>query len=100
MARMDSVLDYITALFVIALAPAIFEEILFRSTIQPLFIGWTKNVWVGIIITSIFFGKIILIWQSQHLVINFCKIFFKRIYRFYSVIQICFIKAFLYIRNP
>jgi membrane protease YdiL (CAAX protease family) len=58
MARMDSVLDYITALFVMALAPAIFEELLFRSTVQPLFIGWTKNVWVGIIITSIFFSAI------------------------------------------
>jgi membrane protease YdiL (CAAX protease family) len=58
MARMDSVLDYITALFVMALAPAIFEEILFRSTMQPLFIGWTKNVWVGIIITSVLFSAI------------------------------------------
>ncbi len=58
MARMDSVLDYVTALFVMALAPAIFEEILFRSTIQPLFIGWTKNVWVGIIITSVLFSAI------------------------------------------
>ena len=35
-----------------------FEELLFRSTVQPLFIGWTKNVWVGIIITSIFFSAI------------------------------------------
>ncbi len=58
MARMDSVLDYVTALFVMALAPAIFEEILFRSTIQPLFIGWTKNVWVGIITTSVLFSAI------------------------------------------
>ncbi|MEY4381963.1 MAG: hypothetical protein RJA92_1343 [Bacteroidota bacterium] len=58
MAHMNSVLDYITALFVMALAPAIFEELLFRSTMQPLFIGWTKNVWVGILITSIFFSAI------------------------------------------
>ena len=58
MARMNSVQDYIAALFVMALAPAIFEEILFRSTVQPLFIGWTKNVWIGIIITSIFFSAI------------------------------------------
>ena len=58
MARMNSVQEYITALLVMALAPAIFEEILFRSTLQPLFIGWTKNVWVGIIITSIFFSAI------------------------------------------
>ncbi len=58
MARMDNVLDYVTALFVMALAPAIFEEILFRSTMQPLFIGWTKNVWVGIIITSVLFSAI------------------------------------------
>jgi len=58
MARMDSVLDYISALIVMALAPAIFEEILFRSTIQPLFTGWTKNVWAGIILTSVFFSAI------------------------------------------
>ena len=58
MARMNSLLDYLTALFVMALAPAIFEELLFRSTVQPLFIGWTKNVWAGIIITSIFFSAI------------------------------------------
>jgi membrane protease YdiL (CAAX protease family) len=58
MARMDSVLDYISTLIVMALAPAIFEEILFRSTIQPLFIGWTKNVWAGIILTSILFSAI------------------------------------------
>jgi membrane protease YdiL (CAAX protease family) len=58
MAQMNSVQDYIAALFVMALAPAIFEEILFRSTVQPIFIGWTKNVWVGIIITSIFFSAI------------------------------------------
>jgi len=58
MAHINNVIDYLTALVVMALAPAIFEEILFRSTIQPLFIGWTKNVWVGIIITSVFFSAI------------------------------------------
>ncbi|MFZ9213616.1 MAG: hypothetical protein ACO21S_00435, partial [Sediminibacterium sp.] len=59
MARMDSVLDYITALFVMALAPAIFEEILFRSTMQPLFIGWTKNIWLSILMHFLNNGLIV-----------------------------------------
>ncbi len=58
MARIENVGDYIFALIVIALAPAIFEEILFRGALQQLMVKWTRNVWVGIIITSIIFSAI------------------------------------------
>jgi membrane protease YdiL (CAAX protease family) len=45
-------------MLVMALAPAIFEEVLFRGSFQQVFVGWTKNAWAGIIITSILFSAI------------------------------------------
>ena len=58
MAYMKTTGDYILALLVLAAAPALFEEVLFRGGFQQIFIGWTKNKWVGIIITSILFSAI------------------------------------------
>lgn len=58
MAYMRNAGDFILAILVMALAPAIFEEILFRGAFQQLFIQWTKNAWIGIIITSILFSAI------------------------------------------
>lgn len=58
MAYMRNAGDFILALLVMALAPAIFEEVLFRGAFQQVFIQWTKNAWVGIIITSILFSAI------------------------------------------
>ncbi|MBW0177201.1 CPBP family intramembrane glutamic endopeptidase [Sediminibacterium sp.] len=58
MAYMNSISDFILAILVMALAPAIFEEVLFRGAFQKIFIQWTKNAWVGIIITSILFSAI------------------------------------------
>lgn len=58
MAYMRNMTDYIMAVIVMALAPAVFEEILFRGAVQQLFIQWTKNAWYGIIITSILFSAI------------------------------------------
>lgn len=58
MAHMSSISDFILALLVMALAPAIFEEVLFRGAFQKIFIQWTKNAWIGIIITSILFSAI------------------------------------------
>ncbi|NCI47666.1 CPBP family intramembrane glutamic endopeptidase [Sediminibacterium soli] len=56
MASMHSVSDYLMALAVIAAAPALFEEVFFRGTLQQLMVGWTKNKWAGIIVTSILFS--------------------------------------------
>lgn len=58
MASMKNAGDFILAILVMALAPAIFEEVLFRGAFQKIFIQWTKNAWVGIIITSILFSAI------------------------------------------
>ncbi len=56
LANMKTRADYILSLIVLAAAPAMFEEILFRGGFQQVFIGWTNNKWLGIIITSILFS--------------------------------------------
>lgn len=58
LAKMNSWKEYIFALFVIALAPAIFEEVLFRGALQKLFQNWLKNYWFAIIITAIIFSLV------------------------------------------
>ncbi len=57
-ANMKSVQDYIVSLIMIALLPAIFEEMLFRGTLQPLMINITKNAFLGIFLTSVLFSAI------------------------------------------
>lgn len=58
MASMKTVWDYIFTMIVIAVAPAIFEEVLFRGGFQQLFIKWFGNVWIGILVTSILFSAV------------------------------------------
>ncbi|MBI5218248.1 MAG: CPBP family intramembrane metalloprotease [Bacteroidia bacterium] len=43
-------------LLIIAVIPAIGEELLFRGVFQRIFIEWTKNVHVGILIASVLFS--------------------------------------------
>lgn len=58
MAYMPGWTDFILALLVMALAPAIFEEVLFRGAFQQLFVAWTRRPWLGILIASILFSAI------------------------------------------
>jgi len=58
MATMNNIGDYLLSLLVIALAPAVFEEVFFRGGMQNILIGWTKHAWLGIILTSIIFSAI------------------------------------------
>lgn len=58
MASMKSPTDYLLALLVLAAAPAVFEEVLFRGGFQQVFVGWTNHKWAGILITSILFSAI------------------------------------------
>ena len=58
MITMKTVWDYLLAMLVMAAAPAFFEEILFRGGFQQILIGWTKNAFLGILITSILFSAI------------------------------------------
>jgi membrane protease YdiL (CAAX protease family) len=57
-ANMKTVQDYIISLIIIALLPAIFEEMLFRGCLQPVMINITKNAIAGILITSILFSAL------------------------------------------
>lgn len=56
MAAMRSFGEYLVVLLVIAAAPAMFEEILFRGALQQIMVGWTRSKWAGIIIASILFS--------------------------------------------
>lgn len=58
MATMKSPVDYLLALLVLAAAPALFEEVLFRGGFQQVFVGWTRHKWAGIFLTSILFSAI------------------------------------------
>lgn len=58
MATMHSFSEYLIALFVMAFSPALFEEILFRGGFQQIFVGWARNAFLGILITSVLFSAI------------------------------------------
>lgn len=47
---------YLINLFVIAALPALCEEFLFRGVLQKIFIEWTRNIPVGIMITALIFS--------------------------------------------
>lgn len=57
-ANMKSIGDYLYTLIIIAVAPAFFEELLFRGAMQQLFVKWTRSAWIGIIITSLLFSAV------------------------------------------
>ncbi len=58
MAQMKNFKAYLFVLVVIALAPALFEEVLFRAGLQQILINWTKRPILSIIITSIIFSAV------------------------------------------
>jgi uncharacterized protein len=57
-ANMKTTNDYIFSLMVLALVPALFEELFFRGVLQQTMIGITKNAFAGIFITSFIFSAI------------------------------------------
>jgi membrane protease YdiL (CAAX protease family) len=57
-ARMNNFTDYIVSVVVVALLPAVFEEILFRGAIQNLLSRWFKMPVLAIVITAIIFSAI------------------------------------------
>jgi uncharacterized protein len=58
LANMKSFADYFISLVMIAILPAIFEELLFRGALQQLFIDWFKKPHIAIFVTSILFSVI------------------------------------------
>jgi uncharacterized protein len=58
MARMNSVWDYIFSLIIVALLPAVFEEVIFRGALQNLLSRWMKAPIWAIVLTAIIFSAI------------------------------------------
>ncbi len=56
MARMNNPVDYALSLLMLALLPAIFEEMFFRGAVQQILIGLFRNAFAGILLTSIIFS--------------------------------------------
>ena len=56
--------DYIISLVVIAVLPAVVEEVLFRGSMQQILIRWFKYPLLGIIITSFIFSSIHFSWYG------------------------------------
>ncbi len=58
LARMNGISDYLISLFVIALLPAVLEEIMFRGCWQNLLSRWFKMPIVAVIVMSAFFSAV------------------------------------------
>jgi hypothetical protein len=58
MVTMKTMSDYLLSIVVMAIAPAIFEEMLFRGALQQIFVGWMKNSFWGILLASVLFSAI------------------------------------------
>jgi len=56
--NINSFSKYIISLIVIAVLPAIFEEVCFRGGLQNILVRWFKNPWVAILVTAIIFSAI------------------------------------------
>ena len=57
-ANMKTVTDYILSIFMVAILPAIFEELLFRGVLQKILIDWFKKPHIAIIVTAIIFSAV------------------------------------------
>jgi membrane protease YdiL (CAAX protease family) len=56
--NVDSIWLLLVNILVVAVIPAIGEELLFRGVLQKIFIRWTKNTFIGVVITSIAFAML------------------------------------------
>lgn len=57
-ASMKTFGDYLISILMIAILPALFEELFFRGALQQLLVSWFKNAHVAILVTSILFSVI------------------------------------------
>jgi membrane protease YdiL (CAAX protease family) len=63
-ALFKSPIDYVIALVVIALTPAVVEETFFRGSMQQIFRRWFVHPWLVITITSFIFSAIHFSWYG------------------------------------
>lgn len=57
-AKMNNIGEYFFSLIVIALAPAIVEEVFFRGAMQRFLKNWTGNAWFALIFTAVIFSAV------------------------------------------
>ncbi|MDG2344227.1 MAG: CPBP family intramembrane metalloprotease [Flavobacteriales bacterium] len=75
----NSMISMCVNLFIMALTPAICEELFFRGSLQKIFVIWSKKKSTGIILTSLIFGA--LHFQIENfLAIVFASILFGYVY--------------------
>jgi len=58
MLTLNSWVGFLKSLVIIALLPAIFEELLFRGCLQQVMLSWVKKPFLAILITSIIFSAV------------------------------------------
>jgi len=56
--KMDSFPEFLLSLFMLAILPALFEEVMFRGAVQNLFSRWWKMPILAIVVTSILFSAV------------------------------------------
>jgi uncharacterized protein len=81
LSNLTSFPEFFVALFIMALLPAMFEEIFFRGVIQNLLVRWWKKPIVAIIVTSILFS---LVHSSIYLFISRAVLGFVLGFMFYK----------------
>ncbi len=56
--QMHGIMDLIVSLFIVALLPAVLEELFFRGGVQNILIQWFKKPFLAILVTSVVFSAI------------------------------------------
>ncbi len=62
--NMKTIGDYLVSMILVAVLPAIFEELLFRGAIQKLFVNWFKEPHFAIFFTAFWFSIIHFSWYG------------------------------------
>lgn len=57
-ANLKTTKDFVISLLLLALLPAVMEEMLFRGCLQQVLTGMTRRPWVGILLTGILFSAV------------------------------------------
>jgi membrane protease YdiL (CAAX protease family) len=64
LAQVTTLGQFISSLLLVAVLPALFEELLFRGALQQVLERWFKRGWVAIVVASILFSAIHLSWYG------------------------------------
>ncbi|MEO5648090.1 MAG: CPBP family intramembrane glutamic endopeptidase, partial [Chitinophagaceae bacterium] len=56
--KINSIYKYLLSMLIMAVLPAVFEEVYFRSGLQNILTRWFRGPWIAIILTSIIFSII------------------------------------------